>query len=191
MDLIQCRVDGFVEYCQHPWRGNDSLTDVTPPYHADFVITDEPFESPHSPDVVNFPLFVLGVAPIFNLPGIRRLVLDRDTLAKIFRGCTSEPQCLPGSITRWNDTAIKATNPSSIHPLLDAAGEITVVVESGDSQSTAAMRRALSAFEPDFRTQVGYGRTGSWPGTSHAHAIGAHGVIRYVGHATPKPLVVR
>src|SRR5262245_59346106 len=103
--FLGCRFDGYLQYCEHPFGGNDNFSDVSPPFHADFLVNDEPFHSEHSTDVQNYPLFVIGVAAIFNIPGVNELVLDRETLAKIFRGCSpvNNTACLPGSITQWND----------------------------------------------------------------------------------------
>lgn len=181
-------MEGYLEYCKHPFGGNTSLHDVETPYHVDFVIDDEPVVFPHAPDLQNFPLFVLGVAPFFNLPGIPALKLTRLTVAKIFRGCTTELQCLPGSITQWNDSAIKATMEPQYHPILDALGPIKVFIQLDESAATGTLRRALSSFDPDFNAQIGLGRGSDWNGTSHSTRSGEHGVYRAV--CDPEPLQI-
>ena len=178
---IQCRVDGYLQYCSHPFNGNNPAnTDIEPPYHVDFIIRDEPFSSPHSPDIQNFPFFVMGVAPYFNIPGLDRLVLDKLTLAKIFRGCTTSPQCLPGSITDWSDPAIKATNPPSVHAILDSAGPITVITQADADVSTKQFKQALASFDPVFLQQIGIDDTDNWNGTNHISHISAFGKMRLV-----------
>ena len=57
-------------------------------------------------DVVQKPLLVLGVTPIFNLPGIPDLVFSRDVLIDIFTG----------RITNWGDSALVDLNPGVALP---------------------------------------------------------------------------
>jgi len=189
-DQVVCRMDGYLEHCPHPFAGDASKTDIDAPFELDFVVYDEPFEFSDNDDqalIQNYPLFVLGVSAVFNIPGLSRLVLDKPTLSKIFRGCdeSSEPECLPGSIRMWNDSAIKATNPPAVHSVLDAAGPIKVVVESMPSSSTAAMKRALASFDEDFAAQIGDSADSSpvWNGTNHIKMPGAHGVLYKVGQS--------
>lgn len=137
-----------------------------------------------SPDLVNVPAFVLGVAAIFNVPGLDKLYLNKLTLAKIFRGCTGGAQCLPGSITTWGDAAIKATNPPSTHSFLDAAGNITVVTQADENPTTLQFKRVLASWDPDFAQQVGVDDTDVWNGTDHKSFFGALAKIDYVGSLT-------
>jgi ABC-type phosphate transport system substrate-binding protein len=169
--LIQCRIDGFFEHCDHPFASDDSKApDVNAPFHADFVIFNEPFTAPHSPDIQNFPLFVLGVAPIFNIPDLPQLILSRKTLADIFRG----------SITSWNDNDIKSTNPANTHAFLDAAGDIKVIIREDPCAATQFFRSALSQFSMAFANQIGKGNTNAWNGTSFIKYFGDHGVFNGV-----------
>ncbi|KAH9253170.1 hypothetical protein BASA81_008852 [Batrachochytrium salamandrivorans] len=133
-------------------------------------------------DVQNFPVFVYGVAPVFNLPGITTLVLDRVTLARIFRGCDNNTnvQCLPGSITMWNDSAILATNPISMHARLSAAGKITVFLQQDPSPTVHAFKEALATFDSDFDQQVGRSNDASWNGTAFESVSGSYGSLRRV-----------
>jgi hypothetical protein len=187
-DLINCRVNGYLEYCNHPFKQglteqdrNSDMYDTTLPFHGDFVVSDTPLFDDNIPDLQNFPLFVTGLSVIHNVPGIQKLVLDRATLAKIFRGCNNNTnsECLVGSISTWGHPDIKRTNPTNVHPLLDAAGAIKVVVddeaETSAKVSTEEMKRALSSFEQGFAQQIG--PTGlSWNGTNHIKVLGtAHG----------------
>lgn len=136
---------------------------------ADFMITDEYLDAStgKTSDTVHFLALSSAITPIFNVPGVDKLVLKKDVLAKIFRGCNDTvPQCLPGSITQWGDPQIKATNPPSIHPYLDAAGPIQVVVRQEGSGSTYWMKSALAKFEKSFLDQIGVDRTTTWNGTN-------------------------
>lgn len=68
------------------------------------------------------PVYVSPIAVIFNLDGVDELNLDAATIAGIFKG----------TITKWNDPAIVASNPDATLP--DAA--ITPVHRSDDSGTT-------------------------------------------------------
>lgn len=52
---------------------------------------------------INLPMVAGPVALVYNLPGVDNLVLDADTIAKIF----------DSKITKWNDAAIKKLNPQA------------------------------------------------------------------------------
>src|SRR5690606_19296707 len=54
----------------------------------------------------HLPLVFGPIAMAYNLDGVENLVLDGDTLAKIFQG----------QITRWNDPAIAALNEGATLP---------------------------------------------------------------------------
>ena len=80
-------------------------------------------------DAWNLPVVFGPLAITYNLDGIDTLVLDAATLAKIFNG----------SITRWDDPAIKADNPSV------PAEPIRVVFRSDGSGTTDNFQRYLDA----------------------------------------------
>ncbi|KAH9247112.1 hypothetical protein BASA81_015305 [Batrachochytrium salamandrivorans] len=164
------------------------LTQLSADLEIDFAISPEPMITTVQ-DVQNFPVFVYGVAPVFNLPGVTKLVLTRLTLAKIFRGCDpgTFADCLPDSITMWNDSAILASNPTSIHPQLHAAGMIKVFIPAQSSPTMYAFKEALSSFDPDFHQQVGQSNDASWNGTGFQTVAGNYGVLRRVSK-TPNSL---
>lgn len=200
---------------------------------VDFAISPEPVIIPSIPDVQNYPIFVYGVAPAFNIPGVTKLVLTREALARIFRGCdylntTSAPStsapttspsvsptmsptvalnthapsqesttsiptsaptnftstgCMPDSITRWDDEAIRASNPTSIHAALTAAGKIKVFVSSDASPTSDAFKHALSRFDPVFRAQIGEVNDDvNWYGTEFESVPGSYGTLRKVAN---------
>jgi len=156
-----CRMQGYFEHCKHPFvehGGNESNHDDLVPFRVDYIITNEIIDpGPGVPeDLQHFPMFVSGVVPVFNIPGIKTLYLDKVTLARIFRQCSdSDPHCLPGSISRWNDSTIKATNPPTTHAILDAAGQIKLVLRKDNVDSTNVLKESLGKFEPAFAAQVG------------------------------------
>jgi phosphate transport system substrate-binding protein len=80
-------------------------------------------------DAWNLPVVFGPLAITYNLDGIDTLVLDAATLARIFNG----------SITRWDDPAIKADNPSA------PAEPIRVVFRSDGSGTTDNFQRYLDA----------------------------------------------
>ena len=80
-------------------------------------------------DAWNLPVVFGPLAITYNLDGVETLVLDAATVAKIFNG----------SITRWDDPAIKADNPSV------PAEPIRVVFRSDGSGTTDNFQRYLDA----------------------------------------------
>jgi phosphate transport system substrate-binding protein len=56
--------------------------------------------------VFELPNYISAIAVVYNLPGVDKLNLSPDTIAKIFSG----------SITTWDDPAIKADNPDAQLP---------------------------------------------------------------------------
>jgi phosphate transport system substrate-binding protein len=83
-----------------------------------------------SSDVVEVPAYVSPIAVAFNLPGIDSLDLDAKTIADIF----------DGKITKWNDPAIAASNPSAKLP----STTIATVHRSDESGTTKNFTDYLS-----------------------------------------------
>jgi phosphate transport system substrate-binding protein len=85
-----------------------------------------------------YPFFGGGIVLIYNLPTLTsanyQLILDRPTIARIFNG----------SITMWNDPAIRATNPTVTLP----SAQITVVIRQDSSGTTNTFLDALNKFSP-------------------------------------------
>ncbi|MGY4713035.1 phosphate ABC transporter substrate-binding protein PstS [Mycolicibacterium sp. CBM1] len=79
----------------------------------------------------NIPVVFGPIAITYNLSDVPTLVLDGSTAAKIFNGV----------ISRWDDPAIKALNPSAQLPSTD----ILVVYRSDDSGTTDNFQRYLDA----------------------------------------------
>ncbi|MGB4779801.1 PstS family phosphate ABC transporter substrate-binding protein [Microbacterium sp.] len=79
---------------------------------------------------VNIPVYLDGVAIIFNIPGVTELSLSGETIAKIFSL----------QITDWSDPAITADNGTEL-----PAGTITTVARSDGSGTTQNFTNYLAA----------------------------------------------
>jgi len=79
---------------------------------------------------VNIPVYLDGVAIIFNIPGVTSLKLSGETIAKIFAL----------QITDWSDPAITKDNGTAL-----AAGPITTVARSDGSGTTQNFTNYLAA----------------------------------------------
>lgn len=96
--------------------------------------------------ILQFPETLGLVALTYNLDGVsNHLKLDGPTVGKMFAG----------QITRWNDAAIKATNPNVNLP--DQA--ISVAVRSDSSGTTFVFTDWLSTVSPDFSSTIAAGAT--------------------------------
>jgi hypothetical protein len=85
---------------------------------------------------------VTAVVPCYNLSGLKApLNFSADTLAAIFLG----------KITKWNDPAILALNPSSHLP----AADIIVIGHAMEDGSTYAWTDFLSKTNTDWRRSIG------------------------------------
>jgi phosphate transport system substrate-binding protein len=87
----------------------------------------------------NLPLVFGPVAMGYNLPGVDKLVVNADVLAKIFSG----------AITTWNDPAIAALNGGATLP----ATKITPIYRSDSSGTTDNFQKYLGAAAPESWTK--------------------------------------
>jgi phosphate transport system substrate-binding protein len=87
----------------------------------------------------NLPLVFGPVALGYNVPGVDKLVVNADVLAKIFSG----------GITTWNDPAIAALNSGATLP----ATKITPIYRSDSSGTTDNFQKYLGAAAPDSWTK--------------------------------------
>jgi phosphate transport system substrate-binding protein len=97
-------------------------------------------------DVYELPVYISPIAVVYNLKGANSLQLSPDTIGKIFSG----------SITTWNDPAIKADNPSANLP----GTAITPVHRSDKSGTTKNFTDYLSKAAPSSWTG---GSVDTWP----------------------------
>ena len=131
---------------------------------SDMPQTDEVLKSKGQ---VQFPTVIGGTVPVINVKGIApgQMKLDSQTLGDIFLG----------KITRWNDPALKALNPTL--PLPDAA--ITPVRHADGSGTTYNFTNYLSRVHPEWKAKVGEGTAVNWP--VGAGGKGNEGVAAFVG----------
>ncbi|WP_371744075.1 phosphate ABC transporter substrate-binding protein PstS [Mycobacterium sp. DL592] len=115
----------------------------------------------------NLPLVFGPVALAYNLPGVDKLVVNGDVLAKIFSG----------GITNWNDPAIAALNSGATLP----DQKITPIYRSDSSGTTDNFQKYLTAAAPQSWTK-GAGK--EFQGGAGEGAQKSAGVIQAV-QATP------
>jgi phosphate transport system substrate-binding protein len=131
---------------------------------SDMPLTDEVLKTKGQ---MQFPTVMGGVVPVINVKGIEpgQLKLTGTVLADIFLG----------KISRWNDPALKALNPTL--PLPDAA--IAQVRRADGSGTTFIFTNYLSKISPEWKTKVGEGTAVNWP--VGAGGKGNEGVAAFVG----------
>lgn len=120
---------------------------------VDFGASDKPLkpEELEKSGLMQFPTVVGGVVPVVNVPGIENgeLRLNGQVLADIFLK----------KITKWNDPAIKALNPTQTLPDL----AITVVHRSDGSGTTFVFANYLSKVSKEWADKVGADTSVAWP----------------------------
>jgi phosphate transport system substrate-binding protein len=116
---------------------------------TDGPMTDEQLKAAGAP-VMHLPTVLGGVVPIYNLPGVTApLNFSGDTLANIYLG----------KIRKWDDPALRATNPGVNLPATD----IAVVHRSDGSGTTYIFVDFLSKVSAEFQQKVGVATSVSWP----------------------------
>jgi phosphate transport system substrate-binding protein len=128
--------DGVVD-----WAGSDGL------------IKDEDKPKYKGGEVLYIPTVAAPITVSYNLPGVKDLQLDADTIAKIFER----------QITTWDDPAIKALNADAKLP----STAITVVHRSDGSGTTENFTKYLVAAAPS-RWTLKSGSTVEWPAETQA-----------------------
>jgi phosphate transport system substrate-binding protein len=131
---------------------------------SDMPLTDEVLASKGQQQ---FPTVIGGVVPVVNIQGIApgQLKLNGQVLGDIYLG----------KITKWNDAAIKALNPSLALP--DAA--IAPVRRADGSGTTFIFTNYLSKVNTEWKNKVGEGTAVNWP--AGAGGKGNEGVAAFVG----------
>ena len=115
--------------------------------------SDAPYQATAQQPAGPFDYIPTIVSPItvsFNLSGVKRLKLDADTIAGIF----------DGSITTWNDPAIKGLNSGTNLP----STGIQICRRSDSSGTTQNFTTYLQAASTQWK--LGAGPTVNWPATS-------------------------
>jgi phosphate transport system substrate-binding protein len=116
---------------------------------------------------IQFPTVIGGVIPVVNIKGIApgQLHLNGQVLGDIYLG----------KITKWNDAAVKALNPTLNLP--DAA--IAPVRRADGSGTSFIFTNYLSKTNAEWKSKVGEGTAVNWP--TGAGGKGNEGVAAFVG----------
>jgi len=114
-------------------------------------------------DAYELPLYISPIAVVYNLKDVKELNLTPANVAKIFNGV----------ITKWNDPALKADNPSATLP--DA--NITPINRSDESGTTANFTDYLAKTA---KADWPYPSSGNWPKQGTQSAQGTSGVVQAV-----------
>ncbi len=115
---------------------------------SDMPLTDEELTKKGQ---VQFPTVIGGVIPVVNIAGVApgKLLLTGELLADIYLG----------KITKWDDAAIKALNPTLSLP--DAL--IAPVRRSDGSGTSFIFTNYLSKVSAEWKTKVGESTAPNWP----------------------------
>ena len=136
-----------------------------------FGATDAPLKADQleKDGFAQWPMIMGAIVPVVNIDGIKAgdMVLDGDTLAKIYLG----------TITKWDDAAIKKLNPKLDLP----SAAISVVHRADGSGTTFNFTDYLSKVSADWKSKVGSGTAVEWP--VGVGAKGNEGVSGNIGQA--------
>jgi phosphate transport system substrate-binding protein len=121
---------------------------------VDFGGTDAPMKDDElkaAPgEILHIPTVLGADVVTYNLPGVQaELKLTPEAIAGVFLG----------TIKKWNDPVIVATNPGVNLPTND----ITVVHRSDGSGTTFVWTDYLSKISPEWKEKVGAGTSVNWP----------------------------
>lgn len=128
---------------------------------TDGLIKDEDKPKFKGGEVLYIPTVAAPITVSFNLPGVKDLVLDADTLGKIFTG----------SLTSWDDPAIQALNPSAKL----SSTKIVPVVRQDSSGTSENFTKYLASASPSTFT-VKPASQPEWPAAVSTRAPGNTGV---------------
>ncbi|MEY4911888.1 MAG: phosphate transporter substrate-binding protein PstS [Pseudomonadota bacterium] len=135
---------------------------------VDFGASDMPLkdEELKAKGLMQFPTVIGGVVPVVNIKGIApgQLKLNGQVLGDIFLG----------KITKWDDAAIKALNPTLALP----ADVISPVRRADGSGTSFIFTNYLSKVNAEWKSKVGEGTAVNWP--VGAGGKGNEGVAAFV-----------
>jgi phosphate transport system substrate-binding protein len=135
---------------------------------VDFGASDMPLkdEELKAKGLMQFPTVIGGVVPVVNIKGILpgQLKLNGQVLGDIFLG----------KITKWDDVAIKALNPTLALP----ADVISPVRRADGSGTSFIFTNYLSKVNAEWKSKVGEGTAVNWP--VGAGGKGNEGVAAFV-----------
>lgn len=117
---------------------------------SDMPMTDDQIKGITKYHTLHFPTVLGGLVPTYNVSGVSgELKFTPETLSGIYLG----------TITKWNDPAIKKDNPGVNLPNED----ITVVHRSDGSGTTFVWTDYLSKVSPEWKKKVGANTSVNWP----------------------------
>ncbi len=100
-------------------------------------------------NLVALPAVLIGIAPIYNLPGVHDVRLSGEVLAEIFLG----------NVKMWDAPAIAKLNPEISLPSL----RIQVINRPAGKGSNYVFTDFLSKASSKFRSQIGVNASPEWP----------------------------
>ena len=127
----------------------------------------------HNPDMLDIPLAISAQTINYNLPGLNstNIKIDGPTLAAIYAG----------TVTQWDDPAIKAMNPGVALP----HQTIVPVRRAEGSGDTFIFTQFLDFSADTWENNPGYGSTIHWPNVAaEKTATGNDGLVQALA-ATP------
>jgi phosphate transport system substrate-binding protein len=119
---------------------------------VDFAASEAPLNAEQyerAPGTLTVPFTIGTVTLAYNIPGVEELRLTGEAVAEIFLG----------TITRWNDSRIRALNPGVELP----DRPIVVTHRSDGSGTTFVFTDYLSKVSPRWREAVGSATSVAWP----------------------------
>ena len=135
---------------------------------VDFGASDMPLKDDElkTKGLLQFPTVIGGVVPVVNIKGIApgQLKLNGQVLGDIFLG----------KITKWDDMAIKALNPTLVLP----SDVISPVRRADGSGTSFIFTNYLSKVNAEWKSKVGEGTAVNWP--VGAGGKGNEGVAAFV-----------
>ena len=137
---------------------------------TDVPVSDDQLAKANS-RILQLPIVVNAVVPVYNLPQAPQLRFSGDTLAGIFLG----------KITKWNDAAITKDNPGVDLPTMDIKVKHDFPSASlSGTLDTYVMADYLSKVSPAFKTVLA-DSSGNWPVANNVYK-GAEGTAGFVRH---------
>jgi phosphate transport system substrate-binding protein len=121
----------------------------------------------HNPNILDIPLAISAQTINYNLPGLNgaNIKIDGETLAAIYSG----------TVTQWDDRAIKAMNPGVALP----HQTIIPVRRAEGSGDTFIFTQFLDFSAEKWENKPGYGSTVAWPNVAgEKTATGNDGLVQ-------------
>ncbi len=141
-----------VEINYQPIGSGGGIKDITA-HAVDFGASDAPMNAAElaaAPGILHIPTVAGPVCIAYNVPGVGPGIrLTGPVIADIFLG----------RITKWNDPAITRLNPGTKFPGLS----ISTAHRSDGSGTTNIITTYLSEVSPEWKDQVGAGKSVHWP----------------------------